>query len=156
MKNNGHVFEQEFKNSVPIYMYSKKLKVSGMNYKGGGNECDYLVYSKPNLFLFELKSHKGKSLPFEKIRENQLIGLSNYSRLDGVVSGVIINFRDYEKTLYIPIRDLIVFMSTTERKSIPIEWCEEHGVLVEQKKLRTRYKYDIEKLISEIKEGNNG
>lgn len=33
---------------------------------------------------------------------------------------------------------------TEERKSIPVEWCRDHGVKIEQKKKRVRYSYDLE------------
>lgn len=149
--NNGHIFEQEFKKSAPEGVYIKKLKVSGMNYKGGGNEGDYLVYQFPNLYIFELKSHKGKSIPFDRLREVQIKGLTALGKIPGVKTGFIFNFRELEKTYFIHTEHIISYMTSGERKSFPIEWVEEVGVRLEHKKARTRYTYNLLKLLSEIK-----
>lgn len=152
MANNGHIFEQEFKKSVPERVYIKKLKVSGMNYKGNGNEGDYLLYSYPNLFIFELKSHKGKSIPFDKLRVNQIQGLDEIANtIPGTITGFIFNFRDLEKTYYVRVNDIIEYMLSGERKSFPIEWVEKIGIKIEHKKARTRYTYNILKLLSELR-----
>ena len=150
--NNGHIFEQEFKKSIPKGVYIKRLKVSGMNYKGNGNEGDYLVYLFPHLFIFELKSHKGKSIPFDNLRDNQLKGLKGLKIIPGVKTGFIFNFRDLEKTYFIEIDKVINFMRNGERKSFPIEWVESEGIRVGHKKARTRYTYDLHKLLQDIKE----
>lgn len=151
-KNGGHIFEAEFKNSVPPYMYVKKLKVSGMNYKGGGNEGDFLLYQYPNLFIFELKSHKGISIPFDVIRESQLKGLYDLNVLDGVICGFVFNFRDLEETYFIDISKVIDFIDKGERKSFPISWVKDNGILIDQKKKRVRFNYDIKKLVDQLKE----
>ena len=150
MRNNGHIFEEEFKNSVPDYLYCKRLQVTGMNYRGTGSEADFLIYLYPNLYLFELKSHKGKSIPFSCIRDSQLIGLSKASSFGGVYGGFIFNFRDLERTFYIPIERVYAYMLQDDRKSFSITWCEIVGIEVSQKKIRTRYVYNIEKLLNDI------
>lgn len=43
---------------------------------------------------------------------------------------------------------MIQFTQTEERKSIPVEWCRDHGVKIEQKKKRVRYSYDLESWLS--------
>ena len=151
-KNNGHIFEQEFKKSIPAGVYIKKLKVAGMNFKGGGNEGDYLVFSYPNLFIFELKSGKGKSIPFSNIRDKQILGLTEHQKIYGVKAGFVFNFRELGETYFISIKDASSFIETGERKSFPIDWCREVGIRVEQKLLRVRYKYDLGKLLREIQD----
>ena len=63
---------------------------------------------------------------------------------EGVYGGFLINFRELEETYYITVQDVIQFTQTEERKSIPVEWCRDHGVNIEQKKKRVRYSYDLE------------
>lgn len=46
------------------------------------------------------------------------------------------------------LADVIQFTQTEERKSIPVEWCRDHGVKIEQKKKRVRYSYDLESWLS--------
>lgn len=149
-KNSGHIFEQEFKKSIPEGVYCKKLAVAGSNYRGSGNEGDFLVYKYPRLYVFELKSHKGKSVPFSKIRENQLKGLELVRYIPGIESGIIFNLRDLEATYYVPIREVLEYIASGDRKSFPIEWMELKGIRLEQRKARTRYTYNILKLLSDI------
>lgn len=150
VKNNGHIFEEEFKKSIPFFIYSKKLKVAQF-YKNGGNEGDYLVYYKPNLFIFELKSHLGKSIPFEALRENQIKGLVRVKgNIDGAKVGFIFNFRDLEETFYLSAYDVANYMETADRKSFPIEWVREQGIKIEQERIRVRYRYNISKLLQDI------
>lgn len=151
--NNGHIFEQEFKKSLPKECYSKKLRVMS-GYKGTGNEGDFLVFLYPKLYIFELKSHRGKSIPFGAIRDNQLVEMFNNSHIVGVICGYIFNFRDLEKTYFVELSDILYFIENSSRKSFPFEWVDEIGFLISQKKVRTRYKYDLNKFFDVIRNIN--
>lgn len=98
--------------------------------------------------MVELKTHKGKSIPIAKIRPNQIQGMEKATHYEGVYGGFLINFRELEETYYITVQDVIQFTQTEERKSIPVEWCRDHGVKIEQKKKRVRYSYDLESWLS--------
>lgn len=154
-QNNGHIFEQEFKNSIPFQVYCKRLKSGGMNYKNVNNEGDFLLYSSPNLFLFELKSHKGKSIPFDKLRDNQVNKLYEYTNIKGVICGFIFNFRDIEETYYISAVDIFNYMRDSDRKSFPVDWCREVGIKILQQKKRTRYTYNLDLLLYRLMEEEN-
>ena len=93
--------------------------------------------------LVELKSHKGKSIPFDKIREAQLKGLSRATQHKGIYGGFIFNFRDLEETYYVPVDAVYRFINRGERKSIPVSWCNKVGYLISQSKKRVRYKYNL-------------
>lgn len=149
MANNGHIFEQEFKKSVPAGVYVKKLKVMS-GYRGGGNEGDFLLFKYPNLYIFELKSHKGASIPFDVVRDKQLVGLFNNSHIKGCKCGFIFNFRDYEETYFVEIRDILDYMESCGRKSFPLSWVKELGIKIEGKKIRTRYRYNLEKFLEVV------
>lgn len=90
--NIGKTFEQEFKECVPPDYYLYRLKDDTSGFYGVSNPCDYILFRSPYLFMVELKTHKGKS--------------------------------------------------------IPVEWCRDHGVKIEQKKKRVRYRYDLESWLS--------
>ena len=47
----------------------------GRVFYGVSNPCDYILFRSPYLFLVELKTHKGKSIPIAKIRPNQIQGM---------------------------------------------------------------------------------
>lgn len=144
MANNmGKTFEQEFKASIPPEYYHYRLKDDTSGFYGVSNPCDYILFRSPNLFLVELKTHKGKSIPFTHIRENQIQGMDKATQYGGVYGGFVINFRDLEETYYITVQDVIQFVKAGERKSIPVEWCREYGTRIEQTKKRVRYSYDL-------------
>lgn len=152
-KNQGKKFEEDFKNSVPADVYIYKLKDAG-GWSNATNTrftinniCDYIMYSMPTLYLLELKSFKGKSLPYSNIKNNQIEGLIDAAQTKGIKAGIVANFRELEKTYYIDIKELQEFYKESDRKSYPLELFEDRGQLIEQKKIVTRYKYNIEKFI---------
>lgn len=146
--NIGKTFEQEFKECVPPGYYLYRLKDDTSGFYGVSNPCDYILFRSPYLFLVELKTHKGKSIPIAKIRPNQIQGMEKATHYEGVYGGFLVNFRELEETYYITVQDVIQFTQTEERKSIPVEWCRDHGVKIEQKKKRVRYSYDLESWLS--------
>ena len=81
MKNPGKVFEEDIKKSVPKEYWIYRFKDGTANFSGSKNEnvrfqahniCDFMIMTKENLILLELKSHKGSSIPFSCIRKNQI------------------------------------------------------------------------------------
>lgn len=139
----GKIFEQEIKNSFPPDFYVERYKDDTAGFYGVSNPADYRLYKYPCLFLLELKTHKGKSLPLSKIRDNQLRGLFTAVQYTGVYGGFLINFRDLEETYYVPVEAVQEFIMFGSRKSIPVEWCRSHGVRIEQTKKRVRYSYNL-------------
>lgn len=152
--NNGKKFEQDFKNSVPNDWFYYRL-VDGTSSWGGNenvrfqakNICDCLVYNG-QLHMIELKSHKGKSLPISCIRQNQIEGLMEASFKD-INCWLVVNFSDVEKTYCIKIDAIYYFITNVERKSIPIGFFKDYGYLLQQEKKRTRFKYNLEGVLSE-------
>ena len=78
--NIGKTFEQEFKECVPPDYYLYRLKDDTSGFYGVSNPCDYILFRSPYLFLVELKTHKGKSIPIAKIRPNQIQGMEKARR----------------------------------------------------------------------------
>ena len=142
-KGIGKIFEEEIKKSFPEDFYIERYKDDTAGFYGVSNPADYHLYKYPYTFLLELKTHKGKSLPIDKIRPNQIQGMARAVLHKGIYGGFIINFRELEETYYITVQDMIRYINSTERKSIPVEWCRENGVRIEQTKKRVRYSYDL-------------
>ena len=75
---SGKRFEKNVKDSIPEEYFYYRFK-DGTSSWGGNDQvrfqarniCDSMLYNGYNLYLLELKSHKGKSLPLSCIRENQ-------------------------------------------------------------------------------------
>lgn len=147
-KSVGKLFEEEIKASFPQDFYVERYKDDTAGFKGVSNPADFRLYKYPLTFLLELKSHKGKSIPIAKIRPNQIQGMEKATHYEGVYGGFLINFRELEETYYITVQDVIQFIQMEERKSIPVEWCRDHGVKIDQKKKRVRYSYDLESWLS--------
>ena len=141
MKNLGKVFENNFRLSIPkdprIFYY--RLKDTASSYYGGN---DFLRFSQSNmadafmlhtskdyglthLLILELKNHKGKSLPYSAIRENQLSEMLHASEYNNVVPLLIVFFSDIERCFALHIVKVMKFIQESERKSIPLEYFEE-------------------------------
>ena len=96
--------------------------------------------------MLELKSHKGKSLPLNCIRDKQIEGLLQ-AHYKNIRAGLIINLRDIEKTFYISIFDIKAYIDNNNKKSIPLSYLEEKGEVIESKKKVTRYSYNLKKFL---------
>lgn len=149
MINPGKAFEQDFIKSVPEDWFKYRLNDSGGSWQGGdkarftpSNICDFIVYNG-KLWLLELKSHKGKSIPISCIRTKQVEGLLEAYK-KGTMAGYIFNFRDVNETYFLSANSLNAFLKTETRKSIPISNLRQYGTLIPQVKKRTRYGYILE------------
>ena len=156
MTNPGKVFEDSFRKSCPDDMLILRMN------DGGGwsnstttrftssNICDFLLFTGYRLFMLELKSLSGKSLPLQNIRENQIKGLLLCGTKPNVKAGFIINFRDINETYYLPACEVEIFQTQNARKSIPLDYVREFGVLVPQKLIKVKYRYDFS-FVKEVK-----
>jgi recombination protein U len=142
--DEGKQFEEDFAKSVPDHVFSLRLHDSGGLAKKKGNRftqknlCDYVFYDGTDLYLMEMKSHKGSSIPSSKL--TQLDGLLK-QRKAGVVACFALNYRDHDKT-YIMTADQVAEV-LSYRKSVPLSYCDEHGVQIPQEKKITRWRYDL-------------
>jgi penicillin-binding protein-related factor A (putative recombinase) len=114
------------------------------------NEYDLILYIWGNLFTLEMKSYGTTAFPFKGLRKNQEKGLLKSARHTGVTSGVILNFRKYSRTFFIPIDLMLHERDTGNRKSINLAKAEELGVEIKQTKLRVHYTYDILTFVKEV------
>lgn len=134
-KSVGKIFEDEIKASFPPDFYVERYKDDTSGFYGVSNPADFRLYKYPYTFLLELKTHKGKSIPFSKLRENQITGMQKAVEHKGIYGGFIFNFRELEETYYIPIDQILFYMDYQSkegrRKSFPIEWVRGAGELIE-------------------------
>lgn len=160
--NSGKKFEEDFKNSIDDKYFVYRLRDSAGTWQGGTNTrftssniCDYIVFANSWLFLLELKSHKGASIPiapkendkgkithYGVIKVNQLEGLNEALKKKDVEAGFLFNLSDKEKTWFVEVSKVAEAIKE-EKKSLSLEWLEQHGTLIPQQKKRTRYKYDL-------------
>lgn len=153
----GKRFENNFKKSVPSDIFFYRFK-DGSSAWGGNdkvrfqssNICDCELFDGNRLYLLELKSTKGKSLPFTNIRENQIKELSRASTYKNIIAGIVIEFNELDRAFFIDIRNVIEFTKTSDRKSIPLDYLEIEGIEIEVTKKRTNCSFNIRKLLSEV------
>ena len=155
-KNEGKKFEEDFKKSVPEECFYYRFIDNAASFSGGDNVrftshnlCDCMTMTSDKLYLIELKSHTGESLPLSCIRKNQIEGTAkiNHPQIRAIF---IINFRDKEKTYSIDAEKLEKYISTSNRKSIPIKFLEENGIEIIGQRKKVRWRYDLNKFFKEI------
>lgn len=164
MKNLGKKFEENWKKSVPNYIFYYRFRDSGSSYYGGNqnlrfsasNIADCLLQDPfTGLHLIELKNHKGKSIPLNciignKTKEKQIKDLVEANKYSSVYSSLIVFFSDIERCFELSINNFIEFIQKEDRKSIPIEYFEKYGFEIEVTKIKTNYRFNIEKWLKEF------
>ena len=163
MKNLGKKFENSWRESVPDEVFFYRFRDSSGAW-GGNNQlrftpsniADNLLFYNGCLFLNELKSHKGKSIPLDKIignktKEKQIEDLYEANQFYNVFSNLIVFFSDEERCFALDIENFLFFMQDNDRKSIPIEYFEGMGREIKVTKLRSNYKFDIKEWLGDYK-----
>ena len=152
--NKGKQFEERFKkdwlesfpNSTITRLYDN---TSG--YLSISNISDYICYNHPYQFFIECKSHKGASIPFDKI--SQYDKMKDVVGVKGVRAGIILWLYDKDKVFYIPI-STITEMKKDDKKSVGLKAVEEGYNIIEipSEKLRVFMKSDYSCLMT-LKDG---
>ena len=103
------------------------------------------------MYLLELKSHKGKSIPYTAIKQlDKLLEVSN-RKLENLGVYLLLNFADLEETYLIEVESVASIKESKSRKSLSIEDVREYGYRVEQVKKKVRYRYKLLECLEEIK-----
>jgi len=161
MKKAGKKFEEDFQKSAEKAMFIYRLRDPGSSFNiacgdcpkqitrfSGKNICDFIAYSNGTLYLLELKSHKGKSIPFSAIvtseKDKRLEKMADAEKREGVKSYVIFNWRDCgNKTFAMPASLVLDYINNSDRKSIPY-FITENSQEISNRLIRVRYAYDME------------
>lgn len=167
--NIGKLFEDSIKKCVPSYAKLFRLPDAAQSFGGKNNlrfsrknPFDYFLWdsSRRYLYALELKTIKGKSISFERnknengdIHYHQICGLNEWNKFDGTICGFIIEFRECEKTIFLKIENFNDLISKINKKSFNLNDLEKHNIpylVIPQEKIKTRYKYDIDYLINHV------
>jgi len=170
-QNVGKIFEHQWKISVPEYALCLRLKDSTGAFGAGNlrfsskNPFDYLMWNPKRrlLFALELKSVAGRSISFDRTEDDkngeihfhQIEGLKEWNSFDGTICGFVIEFRELEMTIYLPIVEFQKLVGIIDKKSFTIDDLDEHGIfymVIPQTKLVKYYKYDVDYFITFAKE----
>lgn len=168
MKNIGKEFENAIKRSVPEHILLYRLPDAAQSFGGGNlrfskrNPFDFLMWDSVYriLYALEMKTVSGKSISFDRdengcsdIHFHQIQGLQEWNQYNGIVCGFIIEFRMIETTIFVEIGDFLKLTGEIAKKSFTIADLDAHQIRyirIPQKKMRTRYKYDISGLAESI------
>jgi recombination protein U len=86
------------------------------------NICDFICFNDGILYLIECKSHKGASIPFECIRQYNL--MKSFVGIKGVRVGVVLWLYEKDVEYYIPT-STIETLKKENKKSVGLKAVEE-------------------------------
>lgn len=158
-KNEGKKFEEDFKSSFGDRFWVYRLRDNAASFGNGNktrfassNICDFIVWhdDTKTLYLMELKSTKGTSIPYTMIKDNQISGLTD-ANVHFVVPCFIFNYRECENaTYFMLIEDFNDMKNELNKQSFNPNDLKRYGALrIDSIKKRTRYRYDVEKMVRE-------
>lgn len=172
-KNPGKNFEDYFIKSVPEHCWHKRLNDNAASWNNGTNsrftstnECDFILfnYKTKTLYALELKTtinsltfwrkdfeEDGKKKNFN-IKKNQILGLKKWSKY-WMNCGLVLNFRNKDnRTFFVTIDDFLNYTDKLDKKSINMnDVLQMNPIEIENKLMRTNYKYDLEKFLDETR-----
>ncbi len=166
IKGIGKIFEFQLSKSLPDYALLYRLSDPAQSFGGGNlrfsakNPFDFLLWDSKRhiLYALEAKTVSGKSITFERDKEDkgeihihQINGLNSWNKYDGITCGLLIEFRELEKTIFLDIEDMNKVMILLTKKSFTIKDLEEYKIpffTIPQTKKRTRYTYDLDCFLS--------
>lgn len=147
----GKLFEKKFKEQMDNEddVYCLRLPDPMGGFKGLSNICDFIVYKYPYLYLFELKTTAGPSLPFNNISHNQLHGLKAANeKLSVIKAGFIIWFYDKDIT-YFTIPQTILDLQEQGKHSIRFDYTKD-VIVINGIKKKKYFEYDWKTFFKEM------
>ena len=155
--NKGKKFEDVIKESflkIPDVSIDR-LRDAPRKLKGVDNPSDFIVYKYPHEIYVECKSHKGNTLPFSCIREEQFLGLEEKFHIEGVLCGLMIWFIDKDITAWVSI-DKVLEHKGRGNKSINVADLDKLGAIyIQGKKKRVYFDYFMDDFLRQLYECDN-
>lgn len=155
--NKGKIFEDVIKRSFEEVsdVSIDRLRDAPKKLKNVDNPSDFIVYKYPHQIYVECKSHKGNTLPFSCIREEQIRGMEEKANIRGVKAGLILWYIDHDVTVWIPIRD-VVWWFDEGHKSINIKDLDNlKHIVIQGRKKRVYFEYYMENFLRRLYEENS-
>jgi len=172
MSNIGKIFENQIRKSTPDYALLFRIPDAAQSFGGGNlrfsrkNPFDFILFDsrKRILYALEMKTVAGKSISFERTKQesreihfHQIEGLNEWNKYDGIICGFVIEFRQLETTIFLEISQFNKLIANIDKKSFNFKDLNDNNiqyVIIEQKKARTRYIYNIDKFLRDIHSQN--
>ena len=159
--NYGKIFEKELKESAQkqgiwimrindTYVPAKAISEDSFIPQ---QPCDFIAHYNSTLYLLELKSTEKKYMTIERDGNRGMIKKHQYEQMFQKIGEhekamLVLQF-EREYTYGLMIEDFMRFMQENEKKSInKLDVVQYNGIIIEQKKLRTHYCYNVKKLLT--------
>lgn len=123
--------------------------------------CDFMIFSgeRNTFWTLELKTFEG-SCSFERTKEDkgiihyyQVESLKKFSTYNNVCSGFILDFRKTDNTYFLMIDEWDDLINSISKKSFNendlLDYC--NPILIDKKKLKVNYRYNIDKFLNETR-----
>lgn len=167
-KSVGKVFEDNWKKSVPgnIWIYRPPDAAQSFNQFSNlrfsqKSPCDYMMFDGNHFFCLELKSVAGKSISFERTKNDK--GIIHYHQIkylksclsyQNVIPGLLIDFRSTDNTWFLHINQWDALINSITKKSFNESdlLSYSHPILISKKKLKVNYRYNIQRFIDDVTE----
>lgn len=159
--NRGKDFEKCIKESLvnlPTVSFDR-LADPMAGYSGVRNICDFSMFSSPDMFYLECKSHYGNTLNYASdITRNQWDGMLEKSKIYRCVAGVCVWFIDYDLTVFVNITDLNKHRLSGAKSLNINDITSDGGVphfIIDGIKKRVMFKYFGESFLKKLHEQSN-
>lgn len=156
-KNLGKDFEVKIKeclNKPELSFSLDRLPDPLGGYIGVRNISDYQGYKFPFLYYLECKCTYGNTLNFKSnITDDQWEGLTEKSKIFGVLAGFCIWFIDYDKTIFVPIQEMNKLRFIDNKKSVNIKDVIDNSFKyfnIDGKKKRIYFDYFTDEFITNL------
>ena len=136
-KNFEHNIAEQLKN-IGVFVYRLSDLV---NKFGVSNPCDYFAYKHPNMYLLEMKTTAGSSLPLKNISDFQYNSMLESSKIKGMKPYFIIWYYDRDVTIAVPI-EVIKDIKETNKKSIRYDYNDKRIIKISGEKKKIYFEYD--------------
>lgn len=169
-KNEGKIFEDDIKNSVPNYAKLLRLPDPPHSFTQRSdtkfskkNPYDFECFDSKRrvLYCWELKSTSQKYIGFQTHKEDnrevlikwhQIDGLTKASKYENVIAGFLLNYRldNGEQLLYfLNIKDFVKMKDSIDKKSFNIIDAVLYGAIkINGNKKRTRWNWNLDEFLN--------
>ena len=157
MRNQGKLFEDDFKASVPDNVYYPRLHDSATGFTDPTTEhtkeirfslkspYDAILCTEGRMIAVELKSIGTTSASFlgksPCIKLRQVEELQKAKHFGGARAYLVVNFRKYEETYAIDPDAFLDWTKDCNRKSLPVAAARELGIRLPERNLKVHRRY---------------
>lgn len=152
-ENVGKKFEDVVKRCFEKVdgVFIERIHDQTTGFSGSKNGCDFHVYKFPYFLYLECKSVHGNTLNWRNITDNQWASMDKWSKVDGVIAGVLVWFVDRDITAFIPIESM-KWLRHLGAKSVHadrdiINNADFTCIILGGRKLRKFFDYDMESFL---------